>query len=153
MADKNYYSSNQIEINIFKFAKGNHRPFLSQDILDKYFFSHVSLANKSSSHSIFFARDLSIFSRKFEADNVYELSGRIDYITSKEIAFNMEALNYEDVMSVASGRFNPEIVYRVANGIREEVSDKSNGEKRPIIYKEGTNNDSLNYNIRNMEKY
>lgn len=113
----------------------------------------MSLANKASSHSIFYARDLSIFSRKFEADNVYELSGRIDYITSKEIAFNMEALNYEDVMSVASGRFNPEIVYRVANGIREEVSDKSNGEKRPIIYKEGTNNDSLNYNIRNMEKY
>jgi hypothetical protein len=86
-------------------------------VLDQHFFSHLSVVDKLAAFKIFFPRELGRQGRQLQSDSAYRFPGRIDFITSKEIAFNMEKVTFEDLLSVASGRFSPDIVYKATNDI------------------------------------
>ena len=49
------------------------------------------------------------------------MPGRLDHITSKEITFKVNNVTFEDLLSIATGRFTPDLVYKAANEI--EIKD------------------------------
>lgn len=63
------------------------------------------------------SRDLSRIGRKFIRDHRYKQPSRLDVINSNEMGFRVGDINFLDLLSVASGRFNPEIVEKISNEI------------------------------------
>jgi hypothetical protein len=95
--------------------KGNHKPFLGSDILDDHYFSHASTVEPMTRYRIPFAREISRTARRYIKDYSFRQPFRLDHISSKEITFKVASLYYEDLLSIASGRFSPEIVYKGMN--------------------------------------
>lgn len=130
------------------------KPYITNEILDKYFFSHLSLANKFSSNNIFYIRQMSQLGRNFSLDHCYKLPGRVDYLISKEISVNIENINCEDLINIASGRFTPEIVYKLVNdiGINDEEQKNIGSSNKEIDYRKETYNNSMNFDNGNIQK-
>lgn len=63
--------------------KGNHKPFLTNDILDKFYFSHVSMVDRITALKVSFARDIGKVGRSFIKDRRFIEAGRMNHVTSK----------------------------------------------------------------------
>jgi len=66
-------------------------------------------------------RDISRVGRRLIKDTSFKMPGRLDHITSKEITFKVNNVTFEDLLSIATGRFTPDLVYKAANEI--EIKD------------------------------
>ena len=62
--------------------KGNHQPFLSNSVLDRNYFNHLSAVEKVSRFKFHITRDISQLARKYVKDYEFKQPGRLDYITS-----------------------------------------------------------------------
>ena len=60
-------------------------------------------------------------------DRTAKKYNRIDYISSAEMAVKYGEINAGDLLSIASGRFSPEIAYAAANegDVRKDFSPNS----------------------------
>jgi len=62
--------------------KGNHKSFVTNSILEKYYFCHISIMDKITTFRFPVVRDLSRIGRKFAKDHTYKQPSRLDNITS-----------------------------------------------------------------------
>lgn len=83
---------------------------------------------------------------------------RFDYIDSYQLSFKTNSLTFLDLMSVASGRFTPQFVYRTTNFDMEQNNPKEKSETssqqqdEEIIYDDNTKNVSVRFHNRGEEE-
>ena len=106
----------QNSVNIFKISfNKNQREMIGKELLDKYNFNFTSMVEKLQKIKIPIYRDISKMARRISLGISTGKEDRFDYIDSYELSFKTNLLNFADLMSVASGRFSPEFVYKTTN--------------------------------------
>lgn len=127
--------------------KNTHKPFLTKDVLNQFYFCHNSTIDKLNQFKSNTLRDISKSARNYITDPKFTHTNRLDHISSKELSFKISQLNLEDLLSVATGRFSPEIVYKTANEIelREDVLVKSEISLDSIAYNDSTRNKKISF--------
>lgn len=63
--------------------KGKHKPFLTRDILDQFYFSHFSMVDRVIAFKVPFLREISKIGRNFILDKKFIEPGRMSHISSK----------------------------------------------------------------------
>lgn len=105
-----------VPLNIFKIAfNKNQKEMIGKELLDKYNLSFTSMVEKLQKIKIPIYRDISRMARRISLNISTGKEDRFDYIDSYELSFKTNLLNFADLMSVASGRFSPEFVYKTTN--------------------------------------
>jgi hypothetical protein len=102
-------------MNIFQIMRGTHKPFLTRDTLDKLHLSFTHLVERIDVVKFPLLRDLSRVGRDLMQERTAGRHNRIDFISSIEMAVNYGYVRMGDLLSMASGRFSPEIAYTAAN--------------------------------------
>lgn len=127
MEDENFYAARLDKLNIFQIMRGNHKPFITTDTLDKFHFNFTHLVERIDAVKFPILRDLSRVGRNFMNERKAARHNRIDYIHSNEMTVNYGDIRFEDLLSMASGRFDAEIAYVAANqgDVRKDFSPTS----------------------------
>ena len=92
MEDQNFSDKTQVKINILKFLKENHSPFLDSAVLDQHHFNHYSVIDVTKNYKFSIFRHLSTLGRKYIKDYKFTVPGRVDNLLSNEINFKMDRL-------------------------------------------------------------
>jgi hypothetical protein len=116
-----------VDINIFQVMRGTHRPFLTRDCLDKYHFSYTHIVEQIDSLKFPYFRDLSRIGRGLAQNLRLPQVNHLDHISSREMAVRYGDIRVDDMLSIASGRFTPDIAYAAANqgDVRKDFSPTS----------------------------
>ena len=111
MKDENFFTKNYKTGNIFRFAnlveeEGLH----GKEILQKYHFCLDSIQEKAQKLKIPIYRDISTRSRNIEmGENIKEY--RFEFIQNIEVQVILDKLDFHNLLSLASGRFDQEYVH------------------------------------------
>ena len=146
--EKSYYSEKQGEINIFELMNGNTRKLLTKDILPEHYFSFNSNMDKLSKFKFPFQRDLSKQARCFSVLHNIAKSVRLDALNSKELTFNTKDIRFIDLISVASGRIDPPLVYSIlyeGNAQKDNSPSSSVYDEEAIIYADNERQTIMNF--------
>lgn len=127
---------------------GITKRLLTKDVLLDHYFSFASNVDKLNKFKFPIQRDLSRQARCFAYLYNIAKNIRLDALNSKELTFNAKDIRFIDLISVASGRLDPPLVYSIlyeGNAQKDNSPSSSIYDEEAIIYADNERNTLMNF--------